>query len=118
MFQMKQTFLDPTLARFYKDEYHVNDSQMGLYLMFLGLGTLLGSILTPIAANRYSIRAPMIIGNLATGVTFFFVAPTTHHGSLLCSVFALYAGGAFEQMVKGSLLAVLNDTVQDKYPKH
>ena len=114
---MKQTFIDPTLAPFYKDEYHVDDANMGLYLMFLGLGSLLGSILTPIAANNFSIRAPLVIGNLATGLVAYFVAPVFHKGTLFCSVFALYAGGALEQMVKGSLLAIMIHMVQDSFSK-
>ena len=114
---MKQTFVDPTLAPFYKDEYHVGDADMGLYLMFIGLGTLLGSLLIPITASKFSIRAPLIIGNLAAGIIAYFVAPVSHKGTLFSSVFALYAGGALEQMVKGSLLAIIIHMAQDNFSK-
>ena len=113
---LKATYVDPTLAPFYKEEYHVGNAQVGLCFMFLGFGNLLGGILTPITASYFSLRAPLIIGNFVCGVTPFFLAPVLFSGSLTSSVLALYIGAVAEQMICGVITAVMYDAIGSKFP--
>ena len=95
--QIKFTYIDPTLAPYYKEEFHVAEEVTGLYFMFLGLGVLVGGLLTPVITSKFlSLRGVLIMGNLTTGATAYLLAPVTHRGTLHSSVFFLYLGAIFD----------------------
>ena len=77
--------------------------------MLLGLGCLIGGLLTPILVNTLlPLRTLLIIGNLASGVTAYLLAPVTHRGTLHSSVFFLYVGAIFDLFISGPMVAYMN----------
>ena len=116
--EIKYTYIDPTLAPYYKDEFSAGEDKTGVYFMFAGLGCLLGGLLTPVLASKpFPLRTPLIVGNLTSGVTAFFLAPVTHRGTLISSVFFLYVGAIFDSLISGPIVALMNAAVEHEYPK-
>ena len=115
---VEETYIDPTLVPYYKDEYFVKDHILGLLLMFFGLGVLIGAILVIVMQHYFALNVPLLYGNFLLAVSVYLVAPVTHKGNLYSSVAALYITGICDPMIYVPTVPVIYEELIVDYPGH
>ena len=99
---VQQTFYEPHLASFYKDEYKVSEYYVGLLFMVSGGGSFIGTVLNPVIIRYCSVRVSLIFGGILLGFSTMMIAPVWYIGSLSASVISLAISSMAVPMVWSS----------------
>ena len=96
------------MVPYYKDEFNVEEDEIGTLLLFLGLGTVFGAIIAMLTQHCMPQHYPVLLGNFSLGVAVYLVAPVTHKGSLVSSVAALYATGVCHNLIALPMMPIIH----------